>query len=167
MEGNTWIYFVAALVPMIIGFIWYNPKVFGNAWMKAAKVTQEDVEGGNMPLIFGLSYVFSLILAFMMNYFVHHGMQIAGTVLMDPELGVAADSELGVLITDFIAQVRARYSTFGHGLMHGFFIALMLVLPVMATNAMFERKGFKYVMVNLGYWAVTLMLMGGVLSKWF
>lgn len=167
MDGNTWMLFVAALVPMIIGFIWYNPKVFGNAWMKAAKLTQGEIEGGNMALIFGLSYAFSLILAFMLNYFVHHDMQIAGTVFMDPELGVAADSELGVLVTEFIATIKARYTTFGHGLLHGFFIALMLVLPIFATNAMFERKGFKYIMVNWGYWAVTIMVMGGLLSKWY
>ena len=87
--------------------------------------------------------------------------------LLQGVVGVATDSELGVLITDFIATIKARYSTFGHGLMHGFFIALMLVLPIFATNAMFERKGFKYIMVNWGYWAVTIMIMGGLLSKWF
>lgn len=46
-------------------------------------------------------------------------------------------------------------------------IAVGLVLPIMATNALFERKGFKYIMVNWGYWALTMALMGGVLSKWF
>ncbi|NNC82588.1 MAG: DUF1761 domain-containing protein [Flavobacteriales bacterium] len=167
MDGNIWTYFVAALIPMIIGFIWYNPKVFGNTWMTAAKVTQEDVESGNMPLIFGLSYVLSLILVFMMNYFVHHEMQIAGTVFMDPELAVAPDSELGVMMTDFLDSISARYNTFGHGLLHGFFIALFLVLPVMATNAMFERKGFKYIAVNWGYWAVTIMLIGGFMSQFY
>ena len=167
MDGNIWVYFVAALIPMVIGFIWYNPKVFGNAWMSAAKVTQEDVEGGNMPVIFGLSYLFSLMLAFVLNYLVHHGMQIAGTVFMDPELGVAADSELGVLVTEFIEKVKARYSTFGHGFMHGLFISIFLILPVFATNAMFERKGFKYIMVNWGYWALTVMVMGGVLSQFY
>lgn len=30
---------VAALVPMIIGFIWYHPKVFGNTWMQVAGMT--------------------------------------------------------------------------------------------------------------------------------
>lgn len=167
MDGNSWIYFVAALVPMVIGFIWYNPKVFGNAWMKAANLSQEDIEGGNMPLIFGLSYVFSLILAFMLNYFVHHGMQIAGTVFMDPELAVAPDSEFGVLVTDFIEKIKARYTTFGHGAVHGMFIAVFLILPIFATNSMFERKGFKYIIVNWGYWALTLIVMGGLLSKFF
>jgi hypothetical protein len=45
---------VAALVPMLIGFIWYNPKVLGNVWMKAADMTDEKVKGGNVPVIFGV-----------------------------------------------------------------------------------------------------------------
>jgi hypothetical protein len=30
----------AALIPTVIGFLWYNPKVFGNAWMAAADMTE-------------------------------------------------------------------------------------------------------------------------------
>ena len=33
MEMNFNVLFLAALVPMIIGFFWYGP-LFGNAWMK-------------------------------------------------------------------------------------------------------------------------------------
>ena len=167
MEGNSYIYFIAALIPMIIGFIWYNPKVFGNAWMKAAKVTQGDIEGGNMPLIFGLSYLFSLMLAGILNYLVHHDMQILGTILMDPELGVSETSELGVLAMDFAEQIKVRYSSFPHGMVHGMMMAVFVVLPVFATNAMFERKSFKYVLVNWAYWAVTFMVMGGVLCEFY
>jgi hypothetical protein len=25
---------LAAVIPILVGMIWYNPKVFGNAWMK-------------------------------------------------------------------------------------------------------------------------------------
>ena len=38
---------VAALIPMIIGFIWYHPKVFGNTWMQVAGMTEEKVKTGN------------------------------------------------------------------------------------------------------------------------
>ena len=43
---------VAAIVPMIMGFIWYNPKTLGTAWMKAAEVTEEKMKGANMAVIF-------------------------------------------------------------------------------------------------------------------
>lgn len=38
---NFYLYFVTALVPLILGFVWYNPKTFGNAWMKEAEMTDE------------------------------------------------------------------------------------------------------------------------------
>lgn len=32
---------VAGVSALVVGFVWYNPKVFGNAWMKAAGMTDE------------------------------------------------------------------------------------------------------------------------------
>ena len=61
MEINMWAFPVAALIPLVIGSIWYNPKVFGAAWLKASGLTDEQARGGNMALIFGLSYVFALL----------------------------------------------------------------------------------------------------------
>ncbi|MFT4524505.1 MAG: hypothetical protein ACI9FU_000944 [Granulosicoccus sp.] len=46
-----------ALIPMIVGFLWHNPKLFGNAWMQAADMTEEKMKGGNMPVIFGVSFI--------------------------------------------------------------------------------------------------------------
>lgn len=58
-----------------------------------------------------------------------------------------------------------NFRTFKHGAFHGTIISLLLVLPVLATNALFERKGFKYIAINWGYWAVTLTLMGGTVCQ--
>ena len=33
------------------------------------------------------------------------------------------------------------------------------------TNALFERKGFRYIAVNAGYWILTLMIMGGIICQ--
>jgi hypothetical protein len=46
--------------------------------------------------------------------------------------------------------------------MTGIFIAL----PILATQAMFERKSLKYVLINAGYWIITLALMGGIVCQW-
>lgn len=36
---NYWAVILATLSSMVVGSIWYTPKVFGNYWMKAANVT--------------------------------------------------------------------------------------------------------------------------------
>ena len=64
MHFHYYIPFLAALIPMVIGFVWYNPKVFGNAWMTATGMTEEKAKGANMIMIFSLSYVFSVLVAF-------------------------------------------------------------------------------------------------------
>ena len=38
-EINYWAVILATLSSMVVGSIWYTPKVFGNYWMKAANVT--------------------------------------------------------------------------------------------------------------------------------
>tara|TARA_R110001592_G_scaffold277335_3_gene544415 strand:- start:465 stop:950 length:486 start_codon:yes stop_codon:yes gene_type:complete len=159
MEMNYLILLAAALLPMIIGFIWYNPKVFGNVWMKAADMTEEKMKGANMVLVFGLSYLFSIILASALMGIVIHQWGVFSLVGGNPEVlnsGTAAD---------FMAEYGTNFRTFKHGLLHGVIAGFTLALPILATNAMFERKGFKYIAVNAGYWIVTMGLMGGVICQ--
>ena len=52
---------VAALSAFLVGGIWYNPKVFGTAWMKDSNLSQEQIEKSNMAKTFGFTALFSLI----------------------------------------------------------------------------------------------------------
>lgn len=155
--------FLAALVPMIMGFIWYNPKVLGNAWMEAAGMTEEKMKGANMAVIFGVSFLLSLMLAFVVQTLVIH--QYAINSLTMPEKDHVLPDGAAATGTQMMEAFKDSYRTFRHGVIHGAVIALFVVLPVMGTNALFERKGFKYIAVNVGYWLITLMIMGGILCK--
>ena len=125
---------VAALIPMIIGFIYYHPKVFGRAWMNSLGLTEADLKAGNMALIMGISLFMSFVLS----------MWLVGNV-------------------DGPGQ-EGRYDSFQHGAVHGLIIGLMVAMPVLVTNGLFERKNLKNLLINTGYWVLTLMLMGGVLD---
>ena len=46
METNFLFIVLAALVPMLMGMVWYNPKVFGKAWMEGVGVSQEILDKG-------------------------------------------------------------------------------------------------------------------------
>ena len=55
---------VAAISSFAIGGIWYNPKVFGTAWMKDSNLTEEQIKNGASPeKIFGFTSLFSLVSA--------------------------------------------------------------------------------------------------------
>ena len=157
---------VAALVPTVIGFIWYNPKVFGTAWMKASGVTEDQIKTGNMPVIFGVSLLLSFLLSMSMTTLAVHQNNVPGIFMVGPD-EPAADSPEGVLIAEFTTgKYAGLHRTFRHGAVHGILYAILVVLPVLGTNAMFERKGWKYILVNVGYWTVTFAIMGGIVCGW-
>ena len=67
MTPNLLIFALAALVPLIMGFIWYNPKVFGTVWMETSGLTEEKIKGANMPLVFILCYIFSFMMIYLIK----------------------------------------------------------------------------------------------------
>ena len=81
MEINFLAVLVAALSSFVVGFVWYNPKVFGTIWMNEIGMTEEKAKTGNMAKIFGLTFVFAFLIAFMMPTLVIHqigALQLAG-----------------------------------------------------------------------------------------
>lgn len=64
---------LAALVPLVIGFIWFHPKTFGKAWMESLGFSEEDLQQGSMAVTFGVTFLMSLTLAyyFAMRYHGH------------------------------------------------------------------------------------------------
>jgi hypothetical protein len=166
MEINWLIQIIAALVPMLVGFIWYNPKVFGNAWMKSAGLTEEQVKTGNMPLIFGLSFVLAFVLSFTYKFLGDHysAFQAFFRPVIEHGLGVDPATPFGTELKGLIDGYGERYHSWTHGLAHSLIISFFVLLPIMGTGALFERKSFKYFMLNWGYWVVTLALMYMVLA---
>ncbi|MEI6411198.1 MAG: DUF1761 domain-containing protein [Bacteroidota bacterium] len=153
---------IAALIPMLIGFIWYNPKVFGKAWMAASGITEEQMKSGNMAVIFGVSFLFSLLLAVQTNFLVIHQFHYFSILMNEPGLD-DANSEMGRMAADFMAKYGHNFRTFKHGAFHGAIAGIFFALPVMGISSLFERRSFKYIFIHTGYWVVTLALMGGVI----
>ncbi|MDI9320530.1 MAG: DUF1761 domain-containing protein [Phycisphaerales bacterium] len=157
---------VAALVPMLVGFIWYHPKVVGNAWMKETGLTEEKMKGVNMPLIFGLSFVFALMLSMSMQMLVIHQMHVGSLLQHHQDELKDPSSAVGALFKTMMDNYGNEFRTFKHGAFHGFISSLFIVLPLVATNGMFERKSWKYIWIIWGYWALTFTIMGGIICAW-
>lgn len=149
---------------MIIGFVWYGP-LFGNAWMSEMGFTKESLEGQNMLKILVLSYIFSLLLTFFLQFIVIHQMGLFQTLINEPGF----KEETGEAFTyfqNFVGTYGDRFRSFQHGAIHGVMSGMFFVLPVLSIIAMFEKKSFKYVTINAGYWIVTLAIMGGMICQW-
>ncbi len=143
MENMNWLALVAAAFSALVtGFLWYNPKTFGTVWMKESGMTEEKAKNMNPAKTYGLAVIF----AFMAAVF------LLGEVMIGGANGEIHGAE--------------PFLTFKHGALHGAMVALFIVLPVFATNALFEQKSFKYVAINVGYWVVTFAVMGGIVNAW-
>lgn len=161
MKFNFLIIAIAAIIPLFTGFIWYNPKVFGNAWMKECRFTIDTMNKPN-PIVFLYSYILSFLIAFILTPIVIHQFGFFSILMSDPNL-TTEGSDLNLYAADFMAKYGNNYRTFKHGALHGAMVGLLIIIPVFGSNAIFEKRSFRYVMINGGYWVVSLALMGGIL----
>ena len=139
----NWLAILAsALIPLIIGSIWYHPKAFGAAWMNATGITEDKLK--NMSP--AKAYVVALLLSVVLSFYLYINVLIGGP--------------------DDMRHGQEIYMTFKHGAAHGAFLGILVVFPVLATNATFEMKSAKYIFINGFYWIVFLALMGGTLNGW-
>jgi hypothetical protein len=125
---------IAAFIPMIMGFIYYHKALFGKAWMDSIGMTEEKAKQANMGMMFGISLVMSALMAFFLLGFNN---------------GTGQEGE---------------FDTFKHGVAHGIIVSLFLVIPIFVTNGLFEQKSWKNILINAGYWLLTLGLMGGIVD---
>lgn len=54
----------AAVASFVIGGLWYSPVLFGKAWMQENGLSEEKIRSSNMAVIFGVSFVLSVIISF-------------------------------------------------------------------------------------------------------
>lgn len=156
MEINFLALLLAALSTLVVGFIWYNPKVFGTIWMKETGINPEEGEKPNMILIFGVSVLYAFFIAFVLQFVTIH--QFGALGLIGGDIPNAKPS-YAAFMTDYGDVFR----TFKHGALHGTITGLFLALPVIGTNALYEKRSFRYTLVTGGFWIVCFAIMGGII----
>jgi len=82
---NVWAILAATIAAFVLGGVWYSPLLFRNAWMRANAFTEKDLEGSRGK-IFGLAFVYSLLMAFNFAMF-----------LNDPSTTLARGATVGFL----------------------------------------------------------------------
>lgn len=130
--------FVAALLSMVLGSLWYGP-IFGRTWMKMMGMNKESMKGissSEMGKLYGIQFIGSLLMAFVLS----HALVFAKAYL--GSTGVSA------------------------GFQTGFWNWLGFAAPVTLTTVLWEGKPWKLWLLNNGYYLTLLVMMGIVLSVW-
>lgn len=96
-EINILAVFLGAVAFFAVGAVWYSV-LFGKAWQREAGITEEQISGANMPLIFGLCFLFELLISVMFGHLLartspppHVVMMMAagiGGAFMAPAVGI-------------------------------------------------------------------------------
>lgn len=124
---------LAAATGFVVGGIWYGP-VMGKKWMGAVGLTEEQIKQGNMPLIYGGAFAFSLIASWALAH------TFASYASFGAELSVMAK------------------------VMTAFGVALGFIVPAIGTNYLFSQKGKALFFIDAGYWLLFYIAMGLVLA---
>jgi hypothetical protein len=166
MDPRLMVNLCAALVPLVVGFIWYS-LLFGKALRRA-----NGTEGGTPPpahimaFAFLLTYAASYLIAWrVLGSIVIHQRGLFGMLANHPEAHEKG-TELYNTVNGLMEKYGHEFRTFKHGAFHGGFTGLCLVFPVLSIIALFEPKPLAWVVIHSVYWIICLAIMGGIICQY-
>ena len=96
-EINLLAVILGAVAFFVVGAIWYTA-LFGKAWQREVGLSEEQMKSANKPLIFGLCFLFELLISLVLGHNIartnpqpHVIMMMAvgfGAAIMAPAIGI-------------------------------------------------------------------------------
>jgi hypothetical protein len=92
---------VAALAGFAVGGIWYGP-IMGKKWMGAVGLTEEQIQSGNMRVVFGGAFAFSLLSSWTLAH-------TFASYMVDMSLAVKTMTASGVALGFVLPAIGTNY----------------------------------------------------------
>ena len=156
---NFYSLLTASLASLLIGFVWYNPKVFGTIWIRESGIKFDPDNKPNRLKMLLIHFICAFFMAVILQFLVIHQTAVVSLIGGDAKKGLPS-------FTAFMADYGTNFRTFKHGALHGTLTGLFFVMPLFGITALYEGRGFKYVLVAAGYWVISLAVMGGIICAW-
>jgi Protein of unknown function (DUF1761) len=161
---NWPVIFGCSLIPLVIGMLYYSDMALGKIWKKHANIDPNRASGGNMIVLFGMAILLGLFMSLCMTTVVLHGSHVFSLVAFNgppaPNTPEYSDAQT------YLQKYGDYFLTFKHGVFHGIMTALLCAFPIIHMSALFEQRGWRYTAVHVGYWLITLGLIGGVICAY-
>lgn len=133
---NYWAVLVCGVLSMILGAIWYNPKVVGGAWMRSMGWTPEHHEKLMKQFNPGASY----------------GLMFLGSLVM------------ALVMSQLVVWMSITTAAMGAGL--GAILWLGSIATCQLGVKLFEQRPWAYFLTTTGYYLIQLALFGAILASW-
>ncbi|WP_114522298.1 DUF1761 domain-containing protein [Altererythrobacter sp. ZODW24] len=99
---------LGAAAGFFVGGLWYGP-IMGKRWMGAVGLTEEQIKEGNMGLIYGLTFVFSLIASWVLAHtYASYGYDMSFGAKVMLAWGVAAGFIVPALGTNYLFSQKGK-----------------------------------------------------------
>ncbi|HEY0010860.1 MAG TPA: DUF1761 domain-containing protein [Candidatus Paceibacterota bacterium] len=137
---NYWAVFGAVVVSVILGVLWYGP-FFGKQWMRTVGISHEQMEEAKRKGMPGMwrTYAMMAVGTLLMAYVLAH---------VIAAFGESFDQSIG-----------------GIGVNAGLWMWIGFVAPVTLGNVLWEGRPWKYWFIVSGYYLVSLILMGIIITS--
>ena len=137
MSVNLWAVLAAAVVAMVIGFLWYSPLLFARPWMMAMGYSPDDKDKvsemrKSAGRLYGITLLTNLLSAFVLGKIIYH---------------LAIGSAL-------------------YGMKAGLAVWAGFVMTVQLTDKLFSQRPLNLLLINTGYQLVSYLAMGAILGVW-
>jgi len=134
---NWFAIIVAAIVSFVLGWIWYSDKVFGKKWRQLFGVSEEM-----------------------------HQQMAADKSRMMKTMSIYVLSL--VLMAFVLARIVLYTGAYGvsDGLVAGLWMWLGFSVSASIGSVLWERRPWKYWMLNAGYMLLALLVSGAILASW-
>ena len=131
---------VGALAGFMVGGIWYGP-IMGKKWMGAVGLSEEQIRQGNMGLIYGGAFAFSLLASWTMahTFATYDDLSVAVKILT--ALGVAVGFIIPAIGTNYLFSQKSKALFFidaGYWIL--FYIAMGAVHAYLQIRAYIQVK---------------------------
>ncbi len=96
--------FIAAVVYMIIGALWYSPILFVNTWVKLSGFSEKEIELAKTKGM-GKTYFASFVAALIASYVLSLFIAISGATTIDEAIKIGFWTSLGFIATTRLTDV--------------------------------------------------------------
>ena len=99
---------LAALAGFVVGGIWYGP-VMGKKWMGAVGLSEEQIKQGNMGVIYGGAFAFSLLASWTLAHtFATYAQDLSIPVKVMTSFGVALGFIVTAIGTNYLFSQKSK-----------------------------------------------------------
>lgn len=113
---------LCGIASMAVGALWYSPLLFGRRWQVEAGLSDAELGKGNMPLIYGLAFLSSMVAAYVFGMFLGPEMAIW------PSAGAGAAAGLFWVAAAFGISYLFEHRSFAHWAINGGYHAIQFTL---------------------------------------